>query len=169
MTDYNNSNNSEPEITPCLSTLDSPELQDTDIWSSYDNTFGKYAFHGGMEGYLENKDPSPESPQQECFYDDSGNLIDENHDYAGMRGTANEYDGHGDDISDVWDHFYNDSGGVWENGREAFATSMESYYDSATDSLEELYDQGTDIPEDYYDEATDYVDDAYDEAVDYFE
>ena len=63
MADQNTSTNGETN-TSCPSTIDSPELQDKDIWSSYDNTFGKYAFHGGMEGYLENKDPSPESPQQ---------------------------------------------------------------------------------------------------------
>ena len=129
MADQNTSTNGETN-TSCPSTIDSPELQDKDIWSSYDNTFGKYAFHGAMEGYLENKDPSPESPQQECFYDDSGNLIDENHQYAGMRGTANEYDGHKGDSSELWNHFYNDSGGIWQNGGEAFSTSVESYYDS---------------------------------------
>ena len=139
MADQNTSTNGETN-TSCPSTIDSPELQDKDIWSSYDNTFGKYAFHGGMEGYLENKDPSPESPQQECFYDDSGNLIDENHQYAGMRGTANEYDGHKGDSSELWNHFYNDSGGIWQNGGEAFSTSVESYYDSVEDYVADAFE-----------------------------
>lgn len=149
MADQNTSTNGETN-TSCPSTIDSPELQDKDIWSSYDNPFGKYAFHGGMEGYLENKDPSPESPQQECFYDDSGNLIDENHQYAGMRGTANEYDGHKGDSSELWNHLYNDSGGIWQNGGEAFSTSVESYYDSVEDYVSDVYDS-----------VEDYVDDAF--------
>jgi hypothetical protein len=103
-----------------------------------------------MEGYLENKDPSPESPQQECFYDDSGNLIDENHQYAGMRGTANEYDGHKGDSSELWNHFYNDSGGIWQNGGEAFATSVESYYDSVEDYVSDVYDSVEDYVADAF-------------------
>jgi hypothetical protein len=51
MADQNTTTNNETN-TSCPSTIDSPELQDKDIWSSYDNTFGRYAFHGGMEGYL---------------------------------------------------------------------------------------------------------------------
>lgn len=115
MTDTTNQSTSEQsELTPCPPTSDSAELQNQEKWESYDNRWGNYLFHGGMEGYLEKTDPSPENPQQECFYDESGALIDKDHEYAGMGGSANEYDGHGDSFSDLGNHTFYDKGGIWE-------------------------------------------------------
>lgn len=65
---------SQPEITPCPSSIDDPQLDDRSVWTSYDNTWGSHLFHGGNQGFLENIDPSPDKPQQECFYDKSGDL-----------------------------------------------------------------------------------------------
>src|SRR5690349_17117402 len=39
-------------------------------------------FHCGFEGFLEDRDPTPESPVAECFYDEQGSLVDRNHPYA---------------------------------------------------------------------------------------
>ena len=64
--------------------------------------------------------------------------------------SANEYNGHGSDSSELWNHFYNDNGGIWENGREAFATSVESYYDSVEDYVIDTYDSVEDYVADAF-------------------
>ena len=131
-------NINEPDITPCPPSEDSPDLQDSTQWTPYDNQIGSFIFHGGMNGYLENIEPSPERLQQECFYDKEGDLIDEDHEYSGMGGTANQYDGHGDSWLDMWDHFYNDSGGVVKNGAEAVSTSLSYHMDNICSDLSEF-------------------------------
>jgi hypothetical protein len=128
------------EVTPCPSSIDDPQLDDQSIWNSYDNALGSELFHGGNQGFLENVHPSPEKPQQECFYDKSGDLIDKDHEYSGVRGTANQYDGHHGDYSEKWDHIRHDTGGIWENGREAFSTSMEYHANSAVGEAKSMYE-----------------------------
>jgi hypothetical protein len=125
----NNVDNSEADIIPCPANVNDSELQDTDTWKSYDNSLGSNLFHCGYEGYLENATPTPEEPQQECFYDDRGDLVDEQHEDAGCRGTANQYDGHGWDL-DALRHTFIDDGGIWEHGREGVATSVEHHWDN---------------------------------------
>ena len=136
------------EVTPCPSSINSHELQDETKWNHYDNIWGSEIFHGGAQGFLENIHPSPEKPQQECFYDKSGDLIDKDHEYSGMRGTANQYDGHHGNQMEQWDHFRHDTGGIWHNFGDSFPTSMayhtdhayhDSLLESAVDGISEAY------------------------------
>lgn len=76
-------------------------------------------FHCGFRGILEDRTPTPEEPQNECFYDHDGNLVDENHEYAGCRGTPNQYDS----SSNWFKHTFFDTGGIWHRGREAYEES----------------------------------------------
>ncbi|MGL4666957.1 MAG: RHS repeat domain-containing protein, partial [Saezia sp.] len=77
---------------------------------------GRWAFHCGYRGWLENRDPTAEDPQGECFYDTCGRLVDMNHPYAGCRGTPNQYSGDTHPSEHTWD----DSGGIWHSGWTAF-------------------------------------------------
>jgi hypothetical protein len=76
-------------------------------------------FHCGYRGILENRIPTPDDPQNECFYDHSGALVDENHQYSGCRGTPNQYDSADSPVS----HTVRDSGGILQAGAPAFITS----------------------------------------------
>jgi hypothetical protein len=76
-------------------------------------------FHCGYEGYLEDRDPSPEHPIAECFYDEHGRLVDEGHPYAGCEGTADSYP-----PTDAWDHTVNDPRGIASNFWRAFWESQ---------------------------------------------
>jgi hypothetical protein len=86
-------------------------------WQSYHGNASW--FHCGFRGILEDRTPTPDDPQNECFYDHSGALVDENHRYAGCRGTPNQYDS----ATDTWDHVFNDTGGIAAQGAPAFVTS----------------------------------------------
>lgn len=83
-----------------------------------------WAFHCGFMGFLENREPVPEDPIAECFYDHQGTLVDENHKYCGCRGTPDQYP-----ASDWWNHFWIDSGGVWAEGMPAWQQSRRYYVD----------------------------------------
>jgi hypothetical protein len=86
-------------------------------WKQY---FGNSSiFHCGYRGILEDRIPSPEDPQNECFYDNNGTLVDENHPHAGCRGTPNQYDSASSPIS----HFARDAGGILHSGWGAFWAS----------------------------------------------
>ncbi|KCZ70539.1 hypothetical protein ANME2D_02559 [Candidatus Methanoperedens nitroreducens] len=76
-------------------------------------------FHCGFRGILENRIPTPDDPQNECFYDHSGTLVDQNHPYAGCRGTPNQYDSDDSPVS----HTLRDTGGILYAGPDAFITS----------------------------------------------
>ncbi len=76
-------------------------------------------FHCGFRGILEDRRPTPEDPQNECFYDHSGALVDESHPYSGCRGTPNQYDSSESPVS----HTFRDTGGIWHAGGPAFMTS----------------------------------------------
>ena len=76
-------------------------------------------FHCGFRGILEDRTPTPADPQNECFYDHSGTLVDGSHPYAGCRGTPNQYDSDRDPIR----HTFSDTGGIWHAGGPAFVTS----------------------------------------------
>lgn len=73
------------------------------------------AFHCGYDGFLENRIPNEvdPSPAAECFYDHEDNLCDENHKYAGCRGTADLYPWipGNRSLSTFYNHWYNDPGG----------------------------------------------------------
>jgi hypothetical protein len=87
-------------------------------------------FHCGFRGILENRSPTPNDPQNECFYDHSGALVDETHPYAGCRGTPNQYDS----AQDPLDHAFMDTGGIWHAGGPAFITSRVYDLDRAISS-----------------------------------
>src|SRR5690606_19552846 len=81
----------------------SPPRNDPD-WVPYK---GKtFVFHCGYEGFHENREPEPDDPIGECFYDEEETLVDDCHPYPNCGGTPNQYD-------DWWDHTVNDSGGIF--------------------------------------------------------
>ena len=76
-------------------------------------------FHCGFNGYLENRKPTYDNPQGECFYDKNGNLVDQNHPSSGAGGSSNQYDSKDNPfLHTVWD----DGGIVWA-GIPAFIAS----------------------------------------------
>ncbi|MEA3323828.1 MAG: DUF4157 domain-containing protein [Euryarchaeota archaeon] len=97
-------------------------LEDTDPtpagWQSYHGD--PSVFHCGFRGILEDRNPTPDDLQNECFYDHSGALVDENHPYAGCRGTPNQYDSR-----QYWGipHATIDPGGIVRAGAPAYITS----------------------------------------------
>jgi RHS repeat-associated protein len=75
-------------------------------------------FHCGFDGYLENRDPTPDDPIAECFYDNGGCLVDDNHEYSWCQGTADQYT-----VDDPFSHTVLDSGGIRAHGLTAFLDS----------------------------------------------
>jgi len=100
-------------MLPCPSTLAAEDPVPDGFKPYYGNPNW---FHCGYRGILEDRVPSPEDPQNECFYDTLGRLVDENHPNAACRGTPNDYDS----SSSWWDHTFNDRGGIWQRGWGAF-------------------------------------------------
>lgn len=99
-------------------------------WRSYAETGDPTWFHCGYEGYLEDREPSPEHPVAECFYDEHGRLVDDVHPYAGCRGTPDSYPG-----TDKWNHTFNDPGGIWAEGWDARLESRRHALDQAREFL----------------------------------
>lgn len=83
-------------------------------WKPYYGASG--VFHCGFRGILEDRKPTPNDPQNECFYDEYGNLIDENSPSADCGGSPNQYNSE----TDKWDHTFNDEGGIRHKGWDAF-------------------------------------------------
>lgn len=86
-------------------------------------------FHCGYTGFHENRTPTPDDPIAECFYDDSGKLVDDSHKYPGCQGTPNQYP------SNTWDHVWNDSGGIRKNNGDAFNDSRRKNIDDFVGSV----------------------------------
>ncbi len=86
-------------------------------WQSYhgDSSW----FHCGFRGILEDRVPTPDDPQNECFYDHQGTLVDRSHPYAGCMGTPNQYDS----ANAPARHTLIDEGGIVRAGLPAFTTS----------------------------------------------
>lgn len=77
-------------------------------WRPYEGD--PWWFHCGYEGFLENREPSPDWPVGECFYDEQGELVDQGHPYSRCGGTPDSYP--------AWDprHWlWQDPGGIWNN------------------------------------------------------
>ena len=93
-------------------------------WALYTNPSG--TFHCGYSGYLEDREPTPEDPIAECFYDNCDKLVDENHPYSACGGTADQYRvdkgwwKNPSQYKKAWDHAVNDSGGIVNEGWEAY-------------------------------------------------
>lgn len=76
-------------------------------------------FHCGFEGYLEDRDPSPDRPIAECFYDERGRLVDDGHPYAGCKGTADNYGAY-----DPRHWLWTDPGEIWAEGAGGYRESQ---------------------------------------------
>jgi hypothetical protein len=126
----------ESQLTPCPPKSSSPELDDKSCWKEYPSETGKDLFHGGQKVYLENIKPTPQRPQQECVYDkQTGELVTKDHPFGGIRGTPNEYDGHGS-LKDAYHHTVSDKGGIVQSGGEALRDSMALHGSNLRDYLE---------------------------------
>lgn len=113
--------NNKLESLQCPIHISSPELQDTTKWVEYPSTVGRCLFHCGYKVYNENKKPTPENPQQQCAYDEKGDLVDQSHKYAGCRGTENQYE-------DWYHHTFTDEGGIRKRFRESVFTSLKKRF-----------------------------------------
>jgi hypothetical protein len=103
-------------------------------WKPY---FGpSWVFHCGYRGILEKRKPSPGNPMNECFYDETGRLVDDTHPHAECGGSPDEYDASGS-WKDKFLHFLIDKGGIVQAGAGAFWESMKfgfwNKWDAATD------------------------------------
>lgn len=170
--------NLQPKIVDCPTSINAPVLQDESQWIPYVESHGtigyvgNFLFHGNQETFLENKEAFIENPQAECtFLVTSGELIDKDHQYSGMGGSANYY-------SDSFNHTFTDPGGIAERGWEGFTTSMEYYFDSTSESLTESASESADFLEDYSDSVAEsiadeanalYEDSWLESAIDYYD
>jgi hypothetical protein len=106
-----------------------PSLADSDPtppgWRSYPGS--TEWFHCGFRTILENRDPTPADPMNECVYDHSGTLVDDSHRYASCKGTPDQYDSR----TNKWKHTFNDSGGIWQAGGPAFVDSRVHEFDES--------------------------------------
>ncbi|MEM9007837.1 MAG: DUF4157 domain-containing protein [Cyanobacteria bacterium P01_F01_bin.86] len=100
-------------MIPCPSALNTSDPTPSG-WKDYHGA--SCVFHCCYRGILEDRLPTPEDPQNECFYDENGVLVDENHEHADCGGTPNQYDS----ASDWWNHTFEDEGGIWARGWGAF-------------------------------------------------
>lgn len=142
-------------MTPCPGSLNKSTPTPSG-WKSYNGN--SWFFHCGFRGILEDRVPTPDDPQNECFYDKTGSLVDKNHAFANCGGTPNQYDSNKNPIL----HTLIDSGGIVSKGWDAFWESrkhdvsgisdiydmLEGAYDTASDaidSIEGAVETGTDI------------------------
>jgi len=88
-------------------------------------------FHCGFRGILEDRAPTADDLQNECFYDHSGALVTESHPYAGCRGTPNQYDSR---FLFGVPHATIDPGGIVRAGAPAFITSRVYHLEQAISS-----------------------------------
>ncbi len=94
-----------------------PPIDDPN-WTSYSGDSSW--FHCDYRGFIENREPDPDNPVAECFYDNRANLVDKNHEFSGCRGTPDQYSS-----ADWWNHTMNDSGGIWQCGWEGYTESLQ--------------------------------------------
>jgi len=107
-------------MATCPPTLDASDPVPSG-WKSYNGN--PCWFHCCYRGILEDRIPTPDDPQNECFYDENSALVDEHHENSGCRGTPNQFNS----ASDWWRHTFEDEGGTWSRGWGAFWSSR--WYD----------------------------------------
>lgn len=116
-----------PINTEPPSQLTCPDTQPGELpagWKDYPGgVIGSEIFHCGYDGIVEDRVASPESPINECFYDESGNLVTDGHPYEGCQGTPDQYDA----STNKWDHTFNDTGGIVQSGPGAATESMKKF------------------------------------------
>lgn len=122
-------------MKPCPPTL--PSEHDMEGWRPYPHN--PAWFHCGYDGILENVPARPERPMNECFYDESGVLVDENHEYAGCGGTPDQYDGR----TQGWDHTWKDEGGIWKAGGPAMIDSIRHQVNETAEQLNEAFENNS--------------------------
>ncbi|MGB5854635.1 MAG: RHS repeat-associated core domain-containing protein, partial [Oceanisphaera sp.] len=104
-------------------------------WKEYGGNSN--VFHCGFKGVLENRVPSEKNPApaNECFYDNSGALVDESHKWKGCRGTPDYYPyfgtGTAADEARKSPHATKDAGGTLGPSKTHFNLSAESLAESA--------------------------------------
>lgn len=125
------------KMKPCPKTLKKKDPVPSG-WKAYQGD--PSWFHCGFRGILEDKEASPKSPQNECFYDHSGALVDDNHKYSGCKGTPNQYDSKKNPIL----HTFWDSGGITWAGIPAFLTSMKYDVDQTGNQMKKEAQKGLD-------------------------
>jgi hypothetical protein len=116
-------------MLPCP---DKPPINDKN-WKSYDETGNPAVFHCGYEGYLEVKEKPSGALTNECFYDEKGDLVDENHPHAACGGTPDEYPP--DSFENQIKHTFIDKGGIVRSGGPAFIESREVELEKAKESI----------------------------------
>jgi len=123
----------EPEILTCPT--EKPNANNLPPgWQPYEGA--PSLFHCGFDGIKESRSPSPGSPQNECFYDGNGTLVDENHPYAGCGGSPNS----NDSMKEKWDHTFHDPGGIVHAGPRGAATSVGKYATDSWDAITGIFD-----------------------------
>jgi hypothetical protein len=123
-------------MAPCPATLRASDPTPPG-WKPY---FGASSvFHCGFRGILEDRKPTPTDPMNECFYDDSGTLVDASHPYAACGGTPDYYDSKSDPVK----HFAIDKGGIVRAGPGAFYESRKHDIDkSIVEPVARWFEQG---------------------------
>jgi len=119
-------------------------------------------FHCGYDGIKEDRTPTVQIPQNECFYDDDGNLVDETHEYADCGGSPNQYDAGTNPIA----HTFLDDGGIVGAGWDGFTESVEHTIDSAVDAVSETVDNAVDSISETVDNVTDSISETVDNVID---
>ena len=125
-------------MLPCQPTLDASDPVPSGFKAYHGNTCW---FHCCYRGILEDRSPSPDVPQNECFYDENSALVDEHHEYPGCRGTPNQFDSESDSLK----HSTVDEGGIWRKGLRAFLTSRRHTLDQIPEHKEERMKDCRDI------------------------
>jgi uncharacterized Zn-binding protein involved in type VI secretion len=126
----------EPGMKPCPPTL--PDADEMEGWQPYHGNSA--VFHCGYDGILEDRSPTPGNPMNECFYDEQGVLVDENHEYSGCRGTPDQYDSK----ANPWKHTFEDEGGIRKAGAPALAESIRHEVNETADELNEAFKRMSD-------------------------
>ena len=94
-------------------------------------------FHCGYEGIIEDRLPTVDDRQNECFYDEVGSLVDENHPFSDCGGTPNQYDSAANPVL----HTLWDSGGIAWAGAPAFCESRGKEVSDGIDSIQDTIDE----------------------------
>ena len=103
-----------------------PPMNDPN-WIPY--TGDPEVFHCGFNGYLESRQPTPDDPIGECFYDSCGALVDDKHEYALCGGTPDQYLFDPEESNRIkrfingFNHSVRDTGGINHKGFGAFMES----------------------------------------------
>ncbi len=119
-------------MRPCPARL-GPDDPTPDGWQDYHGNSS--VFHCGYRGILEDVVPGDGRLQNECFYDEEGHLVDEAHPYADCGGSPNEFDS----SENPWEHTFEDEGGIWERGWDAFWEARGRDMDQSGEWLEQQW------------------------------